>query len=190
MKNKNLQLIVRTALLLAIALLFQQLRLVIGTSLASTIVIGALVNLALYVSAATVGWRGSIFVAILTPAVAALQNHLPHPLLIPFVAAGNLALVIGFELVERRSNSTLRMGTGVAVASVLKTAALYCLVVLLFVPAILPGLGLPEQKVMGMTAALKLSFTWPQLVTALIGGVVAIPVIKAVRRALEQRGNA
>ncbi len=189
MKNKNLQLIVRTALLLAITLLFQQLRLVIGTSFASTLVIGSLVNLALYVSAATVGWKGSIFVAILSPVVAALQSHLPHPLLIPFVAAGNLVLVIAFELVERRSNDTPRMAAAVAVASVLKTAALYCLVVLLFVPALLPGLGLPEKSVKGMTAALSLSFSWPQLVTAVIGGVVAIPVIKAVRRALDRRSD-
>ncbi len=185
MKNQNTQLIVRTALLLAITLLFQQLRLILGVTPASTIIIGSLVNLALFVSAATVGWKGSIFVAALSPVVSALQGHLPHPLMIPFVAAGNLVLVIAFELVERRSNSTLRIGAGIAVAAVLKTITLYCLVVLLFVPSILPGLGLKAQ----VSKALVANFGVQQLFTAAIGGVVSIPVIKAVRRALDRRSN-
>lgn len=183
--NNNLQLVVRTALLVAITLLFQQLRLLIGINPASTVIIGSLVNLALFVSAATVGWRGSIFVAILSPFVAAIQGHLPHPLLIPFVAAGNLVLVLVFELIERQSNGNTRMITGFAVASVAKTIALYCLVVLVFVPNILPGLGLKQQ----VAAALTGNFGLLQLVTAVIGGIVAFPVIKRLRHVFNASKN-
>ncbi len=186
MKNNTpLQLIVRTALLLAIAVLFQNLRLLIGTGLAATIVIGALVNLTLFVAAGTVGWYGGTAVGLLTPVVAFLQGHLALPLLIPFVAAGNIVLVVAFTLVERGANTQGRLWTGVAVASVLKTIALYGLIVLLFVGVMLPGMGLPPEKTKAMTTALSLSFSWPQLVTALLGGAVAVPVLRALRRALK-----
>lgn len=186
MKNKNLLLIVQTAMLLAVTLAFQQLRLLIGTTPPATIVIGSLVNLALFVTAATVGWRGSVVVSVLAPVVAALQGHLPHPLLIPFVAAGNLALVLVFELVERRKGG-VRRWLAMAAASVVKFAVLYALVILLFVPVLLPGLGLPDAAVKKMAAALPLSFSWTQLLTAAIGGVVAYPVIGRLRRALASR---
>ncbi len=186
MKNNTpLQFLVRTALLLAIAVLFQNLRLLIGTGLAATIVIGSLVNLTLFVAAGTVGWYGGTAVGLLTPVVAFLQGHLALPVLIPFVAAGNIVLVVAFALVERGANTQGRLWTGVAVASVLKTIALYGLIVLLFVGVMLPGMGLPAEKAKAMTAALSLSFSWPQLVTALLGGAVAVPVLRALRQALK-----
>lgn len=188
--NKTLQLIVRTALLLAIAVLFQNLRLLIGTGLASTIIIGSLVNLTLFVAAGTVGWYGGTAVALLTPVVAFFQGHLALPVLIPFVAAGNIVLVVVFALVERGANTRGRLWTGVVSASVVKTIVLYCLIVLLFVGVMLPGMGLPAEKTKAMTAALSLSFSWPQLVTALIGGAVSVPVLRALRRALKLQKTA
>jgi hypothetical protein len=181
MKKGNLRLVVRTALLLAIMLVFQQLRLLIGNGLASTVVIGSLVNLCLVVAAATVGWRGSLVLAVLSPVAALLEGHLPLPVLIPFVAAGNFAISGVFEWVERHKNTQPRLWTGVAAAALAKTACLYALVVLLFVGAILPGMGLPAQKAGVLSGALALSFGWPQLVTALIGGAVAVPVIRRLR---------
>lgn len=190
MNNKNIQLITRTAMLLAITLLFQQLRLLIGATMVSTIIIGSLVNLALFVSAATVGWRGSIFVAVLSPVVAALQGHLPHPLLIPFVAAGNLTLVLVYELAAGKQGNAVKQWFAVAAASLAKTAVLYVAVVLVFVPLILPGLNAPEKLLKAMQAALPVSFSWPQLVTAAIGGIVSIPVISGIRRAFQKENGA
>jgi hypothetical protein len=187
MKNKGLQIVVRTALLLAIVTVFQMMRpLFMWDQTVAQIVVGSLVNVVLFVSAATVGWRGSIFVAVLTPFVAWLQNQIPHPLLIPFVALGNLALVLVFELIERQSNKNPAMWAGEAVAAVVKFVVLYLAVVQLFVPFILPGLGLKSQ----VAGVLSLSFSWLQLVTAAIGGVVAFPVIKGLRRALRKEKGA
>jgi hypothetical protein len=181
MKNKNLQLVVRTALLLAITLIFQQLRLLIGNSLPSTIIIGSLVNLTIVVAAGTVGWRGSVVIAILSPVVALLEGHLPLPVLVPFVAAGNIVIAVVFELIERHKSVPALQWTAAIVSSAAKTAALYALVVLLFVGVMLPGMGLPAQKVTAMTTTLAVSFSWPQLITALIGSAVAIPVINRLR---------
>ena len=184
MKNNGLRIAVRTALLLAIVTVFQMMRpLFLWDPTAAQIIVGSLVNLVLFVAAATVGWRGSIVVAVLTPFIAWLQSQIPHPLLIPFVALGNLALVLVFELVERQSNKTARMLAGMGAAAVVKFIVLYLAVVQLFVPMILPGLGLKGQ----IANVLSLSFSWTQLVTAAIGGVVAFPVIKGLRRALGKR---
>lgn len=187
MKNKGLRLVVRTALLLAIVTVFQMMRpLFMWDPTVAQIVVGSLVNLALFVAAATVGWRGSIFIAVLTPFIAWLQNQIPHPLLIPFVALGNLALVLVFELVERQSNKNWRIWAGEGLAAVVKFVVLYLAVVKLFVPFVLPGLGLKGQ----VANVLSLSFSWTQLITAAIGGVVAFPVIKGLRRALRKERDA
>lgn len=182
-KNKGLLLVLQTAMLLALMLVFQQLRLLLGNTLVSTIIIGSLVNLVLVVAAGTVGWRGSVVLGILSPVVALIEGHLPLPVLIPFVAAGNIVISVVFELVERKKNEDKRMWAAVALSSIAKTAALYALIVLFFLGVMLPGMGLPANKAAAMTTALSLSFSWPQLVTALIGGAIAVPVIKRLRQA-------
>ena len=192
MKNHNttLQLIVRSALLLAIAVLFQGLRFSLKPEILSTILVGSLVNLTLFVAAGTVGWRGGIAVAVLTPVVAFLQGHLALPVLIPFVAIGNLVLVLLFEGIERGVGTQSRLWVGVIGAAGVKAIVLYVLMVVLFVGVILPAMGLPAQKVGAMTTSLSLNFSWPQLVTAIIGGAAAIPVLQGLRRALKmQKSN-
>ena len=64
-----------------------------------------------------------------------------------------------------------------ALAAVCKLAALYVVLVKLVAPMIVPA-----AKLTAVTAA----FTWPQLVTALIGGVLACLIAPPVRRALEK----
>ena len=184
--NKTLLLIVQTALLLTLTLIFQSyVRLLIPAGIVNILVIGSLVNLCLFVAAGIVGWRGSVVIAVITP-VAALMGQLPHPLLIPFVAMGNAVLVLAFELIAGKRDSKMMTWTAVGAASVIKFAVLYITVVQIFVPVILPGLGLKPR----VAQALSLNFSWPQLVTALIGGIVGVPVIAAVRKALQHpQGN-
>jgi hypothetical protein len=186
-RKENIKLITRTALLLAVTLLFQELRRVlpgVGT-LAGTLIIGSLVNLGLFVAAGIVGWRGSVLIALLTPVVAFLQNHLALAVLIPFVAAGNIVLVLVFEWIIRRIGMDKGRGwISVGGASVLKSLFLWGAIAQFLVRFLLPAQGLPAEKTAAMTAALSLNFSWPQLVTALIGGAVALVVLPAVRRAL------
>jgi hypothetical protein len=103
------------------------------------------------------------------------------------VAFGNLTLVLAFELMLKRSNRPAAQWIAVAGASLMKTAVLYGLITLLFVPVILPGLAVAPKAAQAMAVALPVNFSWPQLVTALVGGVVAIPVIKRLRMALDAR---
>jgi hypothetical protein len=183
--NKWLLLIVQTALLLALTLIFQTyVRELVPAGIINTLVVGSLVNLCLYVASGTVGWRGSTVISVLTPVVAALMGHLPTPVLIPFVAAGNVVLCLAFELIAQKKDTGIAPWIAVGVSAAAKTAVLYALVVWIFVGMMLPGTGLPSK----IGAVLSLNFSWPQLVTALIGGIVAMPVISAVKKALDNRG--
>jgi hypothetical protein len=188
-QNENVRLITRTALLLAVTLLFQYLRAFIpGTgTLISTLIIGSLVNLGLQVAAVIVGWRGSVVISVMTPIVAFLQGHLALPVLIPFVAAGNIVLVLAFEFMSRR----MRRGKAstwlaLAAAAGLKALFLWLTVARFFTAVILPGQVAAENGAK-MSNALGLSFGWPQLVTALVGGTVAMILIPALRKAMPEQ---
>jgi predicted cobalt transporter CbtA len=101
------------------------------------------------------------------------------------VAAGNIVLVLVFEWIIRRIGMDKGRGwISVGGASVLKSLFLWGAIAQFFVRFLLPAQGLPAEKTAAMTAALSLNFSWPQLVTALIGGAVALVVLPAVRRAL------
>ena len=93
--NKTVIFIARTAILLALAVLFQSLRLFIPIPAAvDQYLVGSLVNMCLVVAAVIVGIQGGLIVAVLTPVIAFLQNVLANPVLVPFVALGNAAIVV------------------------------------------------------------------------------------------------
>ncbi|MDK2856601.1 MAG: hypothetical protein PWQ86_1814 [Bacillota bacterium] len=167
----------RTAVLLGVTLVFQMLRQIIPMPQpVSVFVVGSLVNAALVVAAGVVGIGGGVIISVVAPVVAFLQGHLPPvPPMIPIVAAGNAAIVVGFALF-RKKNPYL----GVAVGAVVKAAFLYLAVRLLFT---LITLKPPIIK------ALSFSFSWPQLVTALIGGVLAVEVLKLLPYGREEKAS-
>lgn len=189
-RRENLKLVTRTALLLAVTLLFQELRRIMPGSgtLVSTLIIGSLVNLGLLVAAGIVGWRGSVPISVATPVVAFLQGHLAIAALIPLVAAGNILLVLVFEWICRKSNCG-RAGGWIALgsAAALKTLFLWAAIARIYARLILPGLeGYPPAQAEKIGQALSLNFSWPQLVTAIVGGLIALIVIPAVRRGLRE----
>lgn len=189
--NKNVKLIVRIGMLLAIALAFQALRAVIPSMPTpvlgdgSNLIIGSLVNLVLFVAVATTGVWGGIVIAIATPVVALLQGHIPFPQMIFVVAAGNLALVLVFNIFVNKIAS-LKL-VGVISAAVIKTAVLWTTVSLAiapFLPNFLPG---KPAKALGLIkTTLIASFSWPQLVTALIGGAIALAIIPVLKKAIRE----
>lgn len=52
-------------------------------------------------------------------------------------------------------------------------AALKCAFLWLLVPAVIQAVGVPAKQV----AALSIMFSWPQGVTALIGGLLALAIL-------------
>ena len=96
-----------------------------------------------------------------------------------FVTGSCVNLVVTLHLLASRDKIATRSYLAVAVGAVTKFLALWLLIVKL----VLPTLGLAEKQV----AAISASFSWPQLVTAAIGGVLAVTIAPLIRKALRSK---
>lgn len=151
---------VRGAMLLAIGMILQALRLVIPMPPMWTVfVVGTLVNMVLVLAARSVGLAPSMLIAILLPVIAYFQGQLPLPFLIPVVAAGNLVMVY---LCARF------WGKGIIIAAPLfKTFILYCSsLFVLWLVSVPESIALFILFIMG----------WPQMITGVLGLVLAYKV--------------
>lgn len=93
MKNRN---IVRGALLIALALVLQSLRLFIPLPLpVSTFLIGSLVHMMLVLTLKLSGRTTAILLGILLPLTAYAQGQLALTFLIPVVWLGNILFIVG-----------------------------------------------------------------------------------------------
>ena len=159
--------IVRTAVCLALLLVLQ-----VATKSLGQFVTGSCVNLVLAMAALSGGLWSGVAVAVLSPFCAYALGIGPAFLqLVPCIALGNAVYAVLFALLVGK------WLTAKPLAAVCKLAALYVVLVKLVAPMIVPA-----AKLTAVTAA----FTWPQLVTALIGGVLACLIAPPVRRALEK----
>ena len=163
MKNKTLW-IAETAVMIALLVALQW-----ATKPLGQFVTGSCVNLVLGVSTLVGGaWCGAV-VAIASPFCAFLVGVGPAKLVIvPFIAVGNLVLVLLLHFIAGGKPLGLRSYLAVAAAAVCKFAVLFLLVT----KVAIPSLQLPEAAAATMSA----SFSWPQLVTAAIGGLIAVTI--------------
>ena len=155
----------RAALILALAVLFQSLRFLLPVPpIFSTFIIGTLVNACLLIAVEAAGWWAAIFIAVVAPVVAWFQQLLPVPLLILPVAAANTAyiLIYGALLTKRR-------WSGLALAALAKTFLLYGSAHLLLMQLAIPS---------NIAAGVLFVMSWPQLFTALAGGILAYQVAR------------
>lgn len=164
MDNKT-KWVCETAVMLALLIALQ-----VATKAMGQIVTGSCVNFILVMTMLLCGLSSSVVVALLSPIFAFLLGIGPAFIpLVPCIMAGNLTIVLVTALLKKRildeKSGTVTELLCVWAGAVLKFIVLFVLVVMI----VLPGLGLPEAKV----SVLASSFTWPQLVTALIGGSVA-----------------
>lgn len=155
----------RAALLLALTLVFQSLRLVIPVPpFFTTFIIGSLVNACLLIALETAGLGAAAAIAVVAPVVAYLQGLLFLPVFVPAVALGNLLYVLLFRAVLARGRA-LAIGLSSAGKAAFLFAAFTWLLTLVSVP---PALA----------AGLMFAMSWPQLVTTVAGGVLATVVGK------------
>lgn len=149
-----------TALMLALALLSQSLRLFIPLSPAvSMFLIGTLVSACLVLAAWRYGLQAGIFIACLTPIVAFMQGMLPFVPFVPIVALGSSAYVTVAYVLRHRAPSVC-----IGLATIVKASTLYGGFYLLFVMMNFPPM---VQK------AILFSMGWPQLVTGTLGTFLA-----------------
>ena len=132
----------------------------------SQFITGPIINAILIIAALWVGLYSGIAIAVLTPILTFILAPSPIMQLVPqmvlIVILGNLFIVIIPWLLRKKHQLI-----GIASGAVLKAAFLWCSVSLLIIPFFGGQLKEP-QKVM-----LTAMFSYNQLITAIIGGVIA-----------------
>lgn len=169
--KKNVRLITETAVLTALLVSLQYL-----TSALGQLVTGSCVNMVLAVGALVVGTAGGAALAVLSPFLAYFVGVGPTLLpLIPAIALGNVVFVLLLSKLAGDGETPMwRRILGWLAAAIAKFAVLYLVVVRLLCSV----LSLSEGQVKNFSAM----FSWPQLVTALIGGAVGLVVAQILRK--------
>ncbi|MCX6790689.1 MAG: iron hydrogenase [Candidatus Gribaldobacteria bacterium] len=128
------------------------------------IITGTIVNAVLFISASLLGWQMAVAIGVLPSLIALLAGTLPLPLalMIPFIIVSNTLLVLSFYLLKNKN-----VFLGILTSSFLK------FIFLASMGQILIHLILKEST----NSNLALMMSWPQLVTALLGGLLAFATI-------------
>ncbi len=165
----------RTAVMIAVLVALQFVTKPLGQ-----FVTGSCVNMVLVVATLCGGLWCGFTVALISPFAAFLVGVGPALIqIVPAISVGNIVLVLVYAFVYKKlDRAWVRECAAVIAAAVLKFAALYLVVVKL----LLPVLGLAEKQV----AVMSVMFSWLQLVTALIGGVLGIVVSIPVKKAMKK----
>ena len=101
--------------------------------------------------------------------------------------AGNSVYVLLLHLLADREGKDLpRQAAAWLLAAVGKFAALYLIVVKVICGVLAEKLLAAGTLKPPMLQALPATFAWPQLITALIGGAVALVIVPVVRKALHK----
>lgn len=176
MKKKILW-ITRTAVMLALLVVVQYVTSFIPKP-AQQYITGSCVNAVLAVAVLMSGFWSGAAVATVSPFVAFLFGIGPQLLpIVPAIAVGNLVFVGALHLIHGSAPKLLGKVLAWLGAALGKFAALYLLVVQLLC-RVLP---LKQLQIDTFTAM----FSLPQLVTALIGGGIAILIIPVLKKAVK-----
>lgn len=166
MNNSKL---VRGALLVALALALQSLRLVLPMpQLLSTFIIGALVHMMLVLTLQLSGLKTALLLAFLLPLTAYVQGQVLLPFLIPVIWLGNFI----FVLLVRQFKDSRKLSLSIP------PLAKAC-VMLLAAWAALSFLALPNPA---LRKTVMFAMSVPQLLTAVAGILLAEQVKKRLRQ--------
>jgi uncharacterized membrane protein len=173
--KKRILWITNTALFTALLIVLQAATAPFGNIL----ITGTIVNLLLIVSVMTCGAASGLTVALISPIMAKFFGIGPLWVLIPFIAAGNIMLVLVWHMLGNKDLGT-RYRTHLVttvVAAAAKFAVLYVGIVRIAVPLFL---GLPAQQ----AAMVSKMFSFPQLFTATMGGIIAAMILPSLKKAI------
>ena len=166
MNNSKL---VRGALLVALALALQSLRLVLPMpQLLSTFIIGTLVHMMLVLTLQLSGLKTALLLAFLRPLTAYVQGQVLLPFLIPVIWLGNFI----FVLLVRQFKDSRKLSLSIP------PLAKAC-VMLLAAWAALSFLALPNPA---LRKTVMFAMSVPQLLTAVAGILLAEQVKKRLRQ--------
>lgn len=179
--NKKVRWITETAVLLALLVVFQAVTRSLGQ-----LVTGSCVNAVLAITVLLAGMSSGVTIALISPVLAYLLGIAPQLVTVPAIMAGNTVFVVLLGLIAGRGENGRSLAAAWLLAAIAKFATLYILVVKIIcgiasAPLLASGTLKPPmlEKLPGM-------FAWPQLITALIGGGIALLIVPVLRKALHR----
>ena len=174
-KSVDVLWITRTAVFIAILIVVQFFTAQFG----NTLITGSLVNMLLILSVMTCGIHTGLTVAALSPIFAKLIGVGPFWTIIPFIIVGNIVLVTIWQKIgcKEKPNRYASWIIALVAAAVIKFLIIFFGVTKLTIPIIL---DLPDPQASVMSAA----FSFPQLITACIGGVLAIALLPTLKKVI------
>ena len=180
MKDKKIKWITRTGVLSALLIAVQWAT--AGTSaFAGQYITGSCVNCVLAVAALFAGPLSAVVVAVASPFFAFLLGIGPKLLpIVPMISLGNTCYVLLLALLAGKDAPLWRRAVSLAVGAAGKALVLYVAIVVLLIPAL--GDAIKPQQAATFTAM----FSYPQLITALIGGAAAIAIVPVLKKALKE----
>ena len=180
--SKKIRWITETAVMLALLVTLQSLTKPMGQ-----LVTGSCVNAVLAITVLVAGLPSGLTVALISPVLAYLLGIAPQILTVPAIMAGNsVYVVLLYILADRKGKNMVKQVIAWVAAAAAKFATLYAIVVGLICGVLSESLLASGTMKPPMLTALPATFSWPQLITALIGGAVALLIVPVLRKALHK----
>ena len=180
--NRKIRWITETAVMLALLIVLQAL-----TKSMGQLVTGSFVNAVLAITVLVAGLGSGVTIALISPVLAYLLGIAPQILTVPAIMIGNsIYVILLYYIAEKDSKQIVRQVIGWLAAAAAKFAALYAVVVWVICGLLAKNLLASGMLKEPMLQALPATFSWPQLITALIGGGVALLIVPALRKALHK----
>ena len=190
--NKKILWITETAVMLALLICLQWVSGMIPTPLTNQLITGTMVNCVLAVTVLLAGRSSGLTVALISPVFAYWFGIARVFTAVPLIMAGNVCYVLILSLFLQRSfKPAWKQPVALGTAALAKFAVLYGLGVKLVGGVmfdtlngkVFAGNPLMNQKVLKQ---LMNMFAWPQLVTAVTGGILALLMVPMLRKALRK----
>ncbi len=179
--SKKIRWITETAVLLALLVCLQA-----ATKGFTQIVTGSCVNAVLGVAALFAGTSSGLTIAVISPILAYLLGIAPQLVTVPAIMVGNAVFVVLLGTIAGKNKAPSAQIAGWLLAAVAKFVSLYILVVKIIcgiasAPLLASGTLKPP-----MLEKLPAMFALPQLITALIGGAIALAIAPVLRKAVKR----
>lgn len=184
--------ITETAVMLALLVCLQWVGSFVPDQMVKQLITGTLVNCVLAVTVLLVSLSSGITVALISPVCAFAFGIAPNIVTVLPIMAGNCCYVaLLYCIIGRTRQLSWKQPVALASAAVVKFGVLYLLVVKVICGVASDGLlgkkiGQTVILAPKMLTMLPTMFAWPQLVTALTGGILAFAIVPILRKALHR----
>lgn len=179
MKRKVLYL-TQTSLMLALLVALQWL-----TKPWGQLATGTCVNAVLAITCLLIDRKGGMAVGLVSPVFAFILGIAPNVVTVPAIMIGN-AIYVQLMYDAGEQESFAKKGINLVLAATAKFITLYLLVVVMVCGSLSDFLLAAGTLKEPMLKVLPTTFSWPQLVTALAGGAIALLIVPVLRKALKK----